>query len=82
MILMVVVYCHAQGPAFQSPYKDGHAVADSLKDYSAPVPMNMLNSSGKKAVPVMQDSKVSNQQSQNNADGKAKPVVLSPAKKP
>lgn len=81
MVLMVAVCCHAQGPAFQSPYKDGHAVADSLKDYSTPVFMNMLNSGGRKAVPIMQDNKVSNQQPQNTADGKTKPVGLSPAKK-
>ena len=79
-MVISVACCKAQAPVFQSPYKDGRPVADSLKDYSQPVKITTLNSAGRNSMPVKQDVQASNQGTAPVSDDKAKPVFLNPSK--
>jgi len=82
MVLVIAACSFAQGPVILSPYKDGRPVPDSLKDHKEYPPINLHNSTARKATPANQDNKTANQQGGNTTDEKTKPVVLSPAKKP
>jgi hypothetical protein len=79
-IVISAVCCKAQAPVFQSPYKDGRPVAESQKDYSQPVKINLLNSAGRNSMPVKQKGQVSNEGAVPVSDDKAKPVFLNPSK--
>lgn len=46
---MITALTYSQEPVFLSPYKDGRPVADSLKDFSPTVSVNLLQGGGAKA---------------------------------
>lgn len=75
---MIAALAYSQEPVFLSPYKDGRPVADSLKDYSPTVTINMLNGGGNKANPDLRKGTVATDKKEEPT---VTPVFLSTEKK-
>jgi hypothetical protein len=75
---MITGLAYGQEPVFQSPYKDGRPVADSLKDYSPTVSINLLNNGGAKANP---DLRTGNAATDKKEEKMVQPVFLNTEKK-
>jgi len=70
----------AQQPVFLSPYKSGKPVPESAKDYSKPVPVNLLtNGGGNKVAVSTKDNRTTEQKSE--PVNETRPVKLNSNKK-
>lgn len=75
---MMTALAYSQEPVFLSPYKDGRPVADSLKDYSPTVTINLLQGGGAKANPELRKGTVATDKKEEPT---VTPVFLSTEKK-
>jgi hypothetical protein len=75
---MITAIAYSQEPIFLSPYKDGRPVADSLKDYSLPVSINLLHNGGSKTNPDLRTGTVGTDMKEEKV---VQPVFLSSEKK-
>lgn len=75
---MITALAYSQEPVFQSPYKDGRPLADSVKDYSPTVSINLLNNGGAKANPDLRKGTTGTDKKEENT---VQPVFLSSEKK-
>ena len=76
LLLAFSVRSYAQQPIFLSPYKSGKPVAENLKDYSKPVPMNLLPDGDNKSHQATKSSQLKIEPINEN-----KPVMQSSSKK-
>ena len=79
--LLLGANVYGQEPVFQSPYKNGKPVPESSKDYSKPVPINMLNGGASKqaVAPAANTALVAD--TKKGSEGKTKPAMQSSTKK-
>jgi len=79
LIFSCVFFCsNSFGQVFQSPYKDGRPVPDSLKDFSAPRKISLLTNESSKKSEVNKQTTFGEQQ---NAQVAPEPVFLNPSRK-
>lgn len=77
-LIAIAAGAFSQEPVFLSPYKDGRPVADSLKDYSPTVGINLLNNGGSKTNPDLRTGPVGSDKKEEKV---VQPVFLSSEKK-